>query len=89
MLFLWYKSTNTDAARRIRCATSAAVARSARISTQFACFNGTKVQILTRLRQMRDKRRRRKEREKQARNQRRIDLKIDIAGDQLETQVLR
>ena len=34
----------------------------------------------------RDKRRKRKEREKKARNQKRIDLKIDIVGDQLETQ---
>ena len=34
----------------------------------------------------RDKRRKRKEREKKARNQKRIDLKMDIVGDQLETQ---
>ena len=35
---------------------------------------------------LRDKRRKRKERERKARNQQRIDLKIDIVGDQIETQ---
>jgi hypothetical protein len=35
---------------------------------------------------LREKRRRRKERERKARNQQRIDLKMDIVGDQIETQ---
>jgi hypothetical protein len=43
-LLYWYKSTNTDAEG---VSGLAQVARRCRFGTQFTCFTGTKVQILT------------------------------------------